>query len=919
MKRKFGSVISAVIAAVMTAVLFALLMLVMKIYPFGDHTLLYGDGKQLISLYASIFDIVKHPDQLLYSWNSAMGTEMLEVSAAYLFSPLNYLLLLFRSNILLGFHVIAGLRLSLAAFTFCIWLNRKEGLRVFSRAMLGTAYAYTGFTITYLTNTSMIDGAVILPLLALGVARIYEGKGILVYVLSMIAAILTGYRLIAMFTLASVLIYFKGILDEPGGVKRLKRTFMPWFIGSVLSVLLCACVLIPIYVSTHHGYVFKMPEFTILNGDPADLLSALMTGNLMKHIPPIFIGIVPLVLAAAWFFDKEITLRHKAVMLAILGIALASIWIPIPYMFRDSVNVADFDMRCTCLAVFILMDLAAESRGSLESMTTAGYILTGILCAALLAGYAVLRQGELVIWAVVVDGLLMAGAVVLCWLIGAKANKIAAAALILLALGNSVENSWLSLHEGVKEVSAAQFYDVYDKAAGTAVQLSSDSLERTATAFAWGQEDGFLYELNSPDGYLEYRPTEGPAFARKLGVVWDSEHSSYAENAGNISESADGLMSVKYVLSKDALKNKSYTKSDSYSGINIYQNPFWTGVVTAVEELPKAGTNTFETQNLIWQSLSGEDDAVYTDAKAVLKKNGTGVTLTVKGDSKPLYMEVPAGSAEITVRLDKNEQVYEHTPTACVYYLGKPSAGRTVTVTIIPENGDDADYGKTVVYAEDLTVLRNLSGTAQKRAVNVKQISPAHLRGEGPIAPGSGYIHTSIPYSAGWNITVDGRTAIPFSDVNGMMCFGITEGSHIIEMVYRPTGFTVGMIISAIAVILLVVYMFALGGKIRRYRKQDKEEAEEAKRRAEEEARRAEEEAQRAAEEAARAAEEQAAREAAEESARVAAEAERAEREAEETMTADLVIPEVPAVKESGEIELVLPEPEEKKPSPDEE
>ena len=143
MKRKFGSVISAVIAAFMTAVIFALLMLVMKIYPFGDHTLLYGEGKQLISLYGSIFDIVKHPDRLLYAWNAAMGTEMLEVSAAYLFSPLNYLLLLFKDNILLGFHVIAGLRLSLAAFTFCIWLNRKEGLHVFSRAMLGTAYAYT--------------------------------------------------------------------------------------------------------------------------------------------------------------------------------------------------------------------------------------------------------------------------------------------------------------------------------------------------------------------------------------------------------------------------------------------------------------------------------------------------------------------------------------------------------------------------------------------------------------------------------------------------------------------------------------------------------------------------------------------------------------------------------------------------------
>ena len=150
------------------------------------------------------------------------------------------------------------------------------------------------------------------------------------------------------------------------------------------------------------------------------------------------------------------------------------------------------------------------------------------------------------------------------------------------------------------------------------------------------------------------------------------------------------------------LTNKSYTKSGSYSGISIYQNPFWTGTVTAVEELPKAGTNTFETQNLIWKSLSGDDDDVYTDAGAVLKKKGTGVTFSIKGDNQPLYMEVPAGNAEITVKLDKTEQVIEHTASVCVYYLGRPSSGKTVTVTIVPENGDVADYSKTVVYAEDL-------------------------------------------------------------------------------------------------------------------------------------------------------------------------------------------------------------------------
>jgi membrane protein involved in colicin uptake len=112
------------------------------------------------------------------------------------------------------------------------------------------------------------------------------------------------------------------------------------------------------------------------------------------------------------------------------------------------------------------------------------------------------------------------------------------------------------------------------------------------------------------------------------------------------------------------------------------------------------------------------------------------------------------------------------------------------------------------------------------------------------------------------------------------------------------------MIISAIAVILLIAYMFALGSRIRRYKKQDKEEAEEAKRRAEEEAQRAAEEEARRVEEAARRAEEEAAH-TADESAY----------SDEETAPADdIVIPDVPAVKEAEEISPDLPEPDEEKP-----
>ncbi len=853
-KRKAGSLISAVLAACMTAVIFALLMLVMRLYPFGDNTLLYGEGGRYLSVLGNIQEIAAHPDSLFYSWHSAMGTNMAEISAAFLFSPLNYLLLLFPDNLLLGFHIIAGLRLSLASFAFCIWLNRKPGLHVFSRAILGVAYAYTGFMMQYLTGASIADGAVFLPLLAVGVERIYEGKGILFYVLALALAVLTGYRMIAVFFLASVLLYFRGIFDTPGVGVRLKRTIVPWIAGTLISLGICAIVLIPVFLITHPGYQMRMPEFMVMHGDPAVLLRSLMSGYKPEaDAPLLFIGMVPLVLALMWFFDGEITLRHKIVTLIMLALAVMTFWLPIPYLFRMNVEAGAFDVRCTYLVVFILMDLAAESRGSLESMSRTGYILSAVTAVMLFAGSVLVHSADWNLWTAVIDAVLIIASLVCAYLITSGNKRTAALALSVLTLFNLSENAWLTLHETVKEKSAAQFYDDYDKVTGALSQIPDSGMYRAAQTFSWGKNDAFLYGYHAADGYLSGSQFEntGPAYANFLGVAWDNDHSSYAEAAQNIPETSDSMMSVKYLIAKEEPEEKDYQKVSSYSGLLIYENPYALPVFTAVGDLPENDqSDPFVSMNMRFRSLSGSGDDIFTALKTSSSSKGNDIVLSFTGNGKPLYLYLP-GKAEVTAADTVEKTEFSADESERIYCLGTKSSGRRVTVTISPDASSDADFGRACIYAEDRSALKKLSGMIQKNAVAVEKVTPSHLKGTCSIPAGTGYIVTTVPYSGGWNITVDGRTSIAGSDSWGMLSFGITEGTHTIEMVYRPQGYITGMIVSAVSVILLVVFMLIHTGRIYRYRKEDKEQ-ERLKKEAELLAQQKAEEEAKAAEEAAK-------------------------------------------------------------------
>ena len=64
---------------------------------------------------------------------------------------------------------------------------------------------------------------------------------------------------------------------------------------------------------------------------------------------------------------------------------------------------------------------------------------------------------------------------------------------------------------------------------------------------------------------------------------------------------------------------------------------------------------------------------------------------------------------------------------------------------------------------------------------------------------------TSLPYSKGFSIYIDGKYYGNGNTNNALLCFDISKGEHIIEIKYVTPYFIQGVIISCFSLILLIL------------------------------------------------------------------------------------------------------------------
>lgn len=96
----------------------------------------------------------------------------------------------------------------------------------------------------------------------------------------------------------------------------------------------------------------------------------------------------------------------------------------------------------------------------------------------------------------------------------------------------------------------------------------------------------------------------------------------------------------------------------------------------------------------------------------------------------------------------------------------------------------------------DNSAIATVLKERQKQNVDVATWTNTEVKGTVNITDNSTVMMTTIPYSEGWTVKVDGKTVQTKKAWDSLLSFPITEGKHTIEMIFIPKGLLAGLIIT---------------------------------------------------------------------------------------------------------------------------
>ena len=190
-------------------IIISLIYYLQEVAPFGNYSLLQIDFfHQYAPMLGEYYDRIKNDLNLIYTFNSGLGLPLFRNFLNYLSSPFNLIILLFnKSNLLMSFSIIIGLKAVIASTTMVYFLSKNFAFKSFALIPLAILYGFCAYFGAYYWNIMWLDGMVFLPLIVLGIENIINKNKFLLYIISLALMIISNYFIAYMICIFSVL-YF---------------------------------------------------------------------------------------------------------------------------------------------------------------------------------------------------------------------------------------------------------------------------------------------------------------------------------------------------------------------------------------------------------------------------------------------------------------------------------------------------------------------------------------------------------------------------------------------------------------------------------------------------------------------------------------------------------------------------------------
>ena len=848
-KKKYYT-ISVLIPAVMILAIF----LLFSIIPFGHHTWLTIDlGQQYVDFFSYYQDtLLHHPEQFFYSFSKSIGGEMVSLWSYYLLSPFNLIFLLIpRSAIAMGVSLLIFLKLVSCTVSFAVLLDVKFKQRNGTALLFALSYGFMSYLSANQFNVMWLDALIALPLIVLGVDALLQKRNPLYYVLPLSLTILSNYYtgyMICLF-LGLYFPYAFLMMNDSFSWKTFGKQFGRFIFYSVLSIGLMMVILLPTFYSLlgSKGTATTIAWSLTSEYNPLLMVSKLFLGSfdfqeMQKGYPNIFVGSLALFSFLGYFKEKRISLFQRLYALFITVIILISFNIEMLDKLWHAGQFPNwYSYRFSFLFSFWIVFLGYQWALKKTTIGVRETFVYFILILAAGIGFILFPQDYLQGWQIALGFGLSMGILYSLILIG-RGKRMHQKFLISFVVIELLLNSIITLSRlGYEMNSEFSAYQSSLENWSTVLRPAKNEFYRSEKTMLRSKNDSLQVPTYGVSHFSSTFEKETERFFDAIGVRQGNAYVNYS----NGTLLTDALLGIKntFIETTDATYNERWERKDledfstiaSFDEGHIVTNPNALSIaypMKAILKSMKVPTNhPITMQNQLANALSGTTSPknIFTKVpyemtfenisaspvvyqRVQLEDNtrfGT-ITLTFTPETNdPIYLEMAGTIGEEDLEMTLNGEPYAFYPVQSkpvLLSVAKNQKGHPQTLQIIVK-ADGFEFSKLSLYSLNTTLLNERLEQTKAQELKLETFSATQFSGTMDVLEDSTVL-TTIPYSKGWKVWVDGQEVQTYKILDSLLGFTISKGAHHIEYRYTTPFLLEGSLVSLASLLLLSYILY---------------------------------------------------------------------------------------------------------------
>ena len=858
------------LTTVLATACIAVIYVIFSVFPFGSITVMRMDlYHQYGPLFAELYDRIVEHKSLLYSWITGGGSSFLGNYLNYLSSPLSFLIFLFdKEDISYAITFIVAFKCILSATSFSYYLKKSFNKDNYFLSAFGILYAFSAYFLAYYWNVMWLDAMIMLPLIALGIEKIFKTGDIKLYTVSLVILFFANYYMGYMCCIFAVLYFFvcfintysndgklneNAVYEKKYSTKALMNNVfinrgVKFAFASIIAALICAITLVPVFMILKNSSATSgtFPQTFKSYFDLLDLITshfALLETTIRSSgdnvLPNIYTGILTFILLPLFLVNNKIKLKEKATYVVLI----------IFFVFCFNNNCAeyiwhafhfpnDLPYRYSYMYSFIIAVMGYKTILNFKGIKVKDIAYTGlaiisfvIVCQKFLTN----KMTNSTIYATIIFVALWCGFLFLLKNKNAQ-KKTVSFVLVTFILCETIISSIVGLPLNQDNKNYKENYKTYTDAINY-IDNKDSGFYRTELCYLNTRMDPAYYGYNGISVFSSMACESYSQLQSSLGMQ-SNKVNSYTYNTQT--PVYNMMFNIKYLIQTDVslapssnLYKKIHTTSDKKSNVyeSKYNLPIAYCVNSKIDDWVTDEGNPFEIQSDFVKLATGYSNVFKpvkynsTDFDAVsgddVTENGTywleksdsssnygtetvSLSPTIDGN---LYLYVKSSDLKtITVNSEKVSDITQSMEDAYILDIGYHNKGDEVLVSLDASTMESESTSfDFYCYTADDTVVKNMYNSLAGNSLNVESYSDTTIKGT-VNAKENCYLYSSIPYDDGWSVYVDGKKAETFEIGGTLLAIELTPGQHKIEYKYFPVGFLYGIIISAVTVFGLCVF-----------------------------------------------------------------------------------------------------------------